>query len=120
MAGVLNLLVAMGFGPITIPTNWGVSAPAASPQTSATKTLSVPPGNPGSVKLHYTAAPAGTGQYIKNGGAPTTFTVDTVVAFVNGDTLAFKLTGSSGDSCSILVTDNTLGNTIGTCTLQIA
>ena len=117
--------VAVGFisagqpSPITIPTNWGTQGGGASPQTSTAKTLTVPAGNPGNVLLHYTVAPTGTGQYIKNGGAPVTFTVDTVVNFANTDTLAFKLTGA-GDIMNVTVTDNTTSAVIGTISLSTA
>ena len=119
MTGVLALLAAFGTSNITVPSNWGVSGPGASPQTSATKVLTVPSNNPGNVLLHYNTAPVGTGQYIKNGGAPVTFTVDTVVNFSNTDTLAFKLTGA-GDTMTVNVKDNTTQAVIGTCTLQTA
>ena len=117
--------VAVGFisagqpSPITIPTNWGTQGGGASPQTSTAKTLTVPAGNPGNVLLHYTLAPLGTGQYIKNGGAGVPFSVDTVVAFANGDTLAFKLIGAA-DNMNTTVSDNTVSVQIGTCNLTTA
>ena len=106
-----------GLLPITIPTNWGNQGGGASPQTSVAKTLTVPSGNPGNVLLHLTTAPAGTIQYIKNGGVATTFSGDTVVNFANTDTLAFKLTGA-GDLANIAVSDNTFGSSIGNCLIS--
>ena len=110
-----NLNVA-AVAAITIPTNWG-SQSGASPQQSLAKTLTVPAGNPGNIRLHLAVAPAGTASYIKNGGAPVTLTVDVVVVFVNGDTLAFKLAGPSDDSTTS-VTDDLYGVSIGACTLH--
>jgi hypothetical protein len=54
-----------------------------------------------------TVVPVGTAAYSKNAGAFTTYTNDTVVTFANGDTLAFRLTGASGDSMTIQVFDTT-------------
>lgn len=82
-------------GPITVPSNWGVEGPSASPITSTAKTLTVPAGNSGDIRMHIFVAPSGTIEYIKNGGAATTITQDLIVNFANGDTLADKLTGAS-------------------------
>jgi hypothetical protein len=112
------MMVAGGLpSPITIPTNWGTSGPSASPITSATKTLTVPAGNPGNVLLHLVTAPAGTIGYSKNAAAFINFTIDTVVNFANTDTLAFKLTGA-GDFVSLTATDNTSGTPIGSCIMS--
>jgi hypothetical protein len=106
-----------GISPITIPTNWGTSGPSATPITSATKTLTVPAGNPGNVLLHLVTAPSGTIGYSKNAAAFTSFTVDTVVNFADTDTLAFRLTGA-GDFVSLTVTDNTVLVSVGTCIMS--
>ena len=120
MSGVLPLLVAIGrTSPITIPSNWGVQGGGASPQTSVAKTLTVPSGSSGSLRFHITLAPAGTFQYIKNGGAAVGITQDLVVVFANADTLAFKLTGA-GDIANSNVIDDGASFTTGSISLSTA
>jgi hypothetical protein len=112
----MALLVAGGLAPITIPSNWGITGPSASPVTSVTKTLTVPAGNSGDLLFHLTTAPTGTIGYSKNAAAFVNFTVDTTVNFANTNTLAFKLTGG-GDNAALTVTDVTTGGQVGTCSL---
>lgn len=104
MAGVL------GKGRISVDTNWGASSANNSVITSATSTMSAPPGS--NLLLDITATVgAVTAQYQKNGGAFTTFTDLTVLAIAQGDTLAFRVTGAPtiGDGYNLSVKDNATG-----------
>jgi hypothetical protein len=116
MSARQQMLAASGVASITIPSNWG-SQNGNSPQTSATKTLTVPGGNPGNLLFDIITTPSGSFQYIKNAGAPVTVTDLQVVNFANGDTLAFRLTGDA-DLADLLVKDNTTLASVGTCTIS--
>ena len=102
--------------PITIPSNWGGFS-GASPQTSTTKTLTVPAGSTGDVRLRINTLPAGTLAYSKNAAAFVGIAVDTTVNFANTDTLAFKLTGAADDA-GVTALDLVYNTVIGNCTLH--
>lgn len=98
--------------PITIPSNWGTTGPGASPQTSPTKTLTVPSGNSGTLQFSVSGTGAAGVTYSKNGGAFLTLSDGDLNVFANGDTLAFKLTGGA-KSVSIGVGDVDAIATVG-------
>lgn len=115
--GAVVLLTGGTVSPITIPTDWGVQGPGASPFTSTAKTLTVPTGNPGNILLQVLVAPVGSIKYVKNGGVAVTVTVPVTVSFANADTLAFTLQGG-GDNATISATDGFMGKLIGTAILS--
>ena len=106
-----------GILPMSIPSNWGSSGPSASPISSAAKIITVPVGNPGSVRVHITSAPAGTLEYQINAAAFITVTDNITFTVANNDTLKFRLTGAS-DLAAVQVIDNTTMVQFGNCTLQ--
>lgn len=122
MAGALAIMLGgRGLpGSITVSANWGLNSAAnPGPVTSATRSLTVPSGNPGDV----TFTPAGSiaVKYSKNGGAFTTISGVTNVNFASGDSLAFQsATGAALDSATVVVTDATtlalVGSWIGSLT----
>lgn len=96
--------------PITVSGNWGstsVSSPAQA--VSSVITLTVPPGNPGVIRLQ--ASNSNT-SYHKNGAAGVGFT-DSEVAFANGDTLGFRYNNPSGGVSIVTVTDKASGLALG-------
>lgn len=102
MTGVVAAISGLAkVSPITA-TNWGTNN-GASPQTSATRSLTVPAGNPGNIRLDSTSS--ATTQYSKNAGTFTTFTSGQTLTVANGDTLAFKASGAAFDTASITVVD---------------
>lgn len=123
MSALLRAIAgSLGGGPITVSANWGADSGAVpSTITSATRTLTVPGGNPGSLDLAFANITGGTFQYSKNGGAFTTFSNGADVTFANGDTLAFRVTSPSvpGGGGGITVTDNLRGTTVGTWDVTI-
>lgn len=101
-------------GSISVDTNWGSNSAATSTITSATRTMSAPPGS--TLLLDITATDgAVTAQYSKNGGTFTTFTDGTTLAIAHADTLAFRVTGANslGNGYNLLVKDNATGLAIG-------
>lgn len=112
-----NIGLTSSFTAITVPSNWGSSGPAGAPLLSAVKTVTVPAGNPGNVRFHLSVLPAGNMQYIKNGGANNNIsTSDTVANFANGDTIQFRLPNAT-DTATVVVTDDSLSTSIGSCQL---
>jgi len=106
--------------PITIPSNWG-AVTSATPVNTATKTLTVPSGNPGNVRFNLTLFTGGTPRYVKNGGAAVGITDGDVVNFANGDTLLLRLAfGVSGDTATITATDVASGSVVGDAVLTVA
>lgn len=111
----MNLMMAIlaaltRVGPMTV-TNWGTSI-GASPVSSASRAITVPSGNPGTLKWSIITN-SGTLQYSKNGGAFATVTHNATITVANGDTIQFKLTGA-GTDCLMDIIDNTFSTTIGT------
>ena len=102
--------------PITTSSGWGLTS-GASPQTSPTRTLTVPVGSTGDVRLRINVLPAGTLAYSKNAAAFVGIAVDTTVNFANTDTLAFKLTGAADDA-EVTALDLVYNTVIGNCTLH--
>lgn len=99
---------------VTIPSNWGSGSGAIGPITSAAKALTVPSPNPGNVRLRYSVLNGSpTLQYRKNAGAYTAYADGDIVAFVNTDTLTFRMTGGSLDSANMSAEDATTGAAIG-------
>lgn len=100
--------------PITVSSDWGVNS-GASPQASASRTITVPAGNPGNIKFT-SVSTDGTFEYRKNAGAYATVTEGLTVSVATSDTVNFRLTGTSGNGANVTVIDNTVGNTVGTWT----
>lgn len=116
--GLLSPGTTMGTNPITVNANWGTTSQATVNITSGTRTLAVPAGNPGDVRFDVVDETGRPRSYSKNGGSFTTFTHGTVVAFANGNTLAFKMSASGeGDELDLSIVDNTTSSVIGTCSL---
>ena len=101
--------------PVTVSANWGSASDTAPADiASATRTLTVPSGNPGS--LHFVVlALSGTPQYSKNGGALQNLLDGADITFANGDTLLFQQTGPTTVDLgmSIDVTDNLRDDVVG-------
>ncbi len=106
-----NFYSATALYPITIVSTWGSNF-GASPVVSDAKTLTVPSGNPGTVRFDISASD-GTLQYLKTGGIWTTFTNGTTLAVANGNTLEMRFFGDVFDGWSVSVKDHTTGGTIG-------
>lgn len=112
MTGVLAVLAAAKrLSPITVSANWDIDA-GASPLTSSAPSLTVPAGNPGTIKFTGVSTD-GTFEYSKNGGAYATVTEGGTVSVASTNTIRFRLTGSSGNGAGVTVKDNTTGDTIG-------
>jgi hypothetical protein len=79
---------------------------------SAAKTLTVPSGNPGTIRFQI-AVNTSSATYKKNGGSNTTFTDSSTLSMANGDTLQFRTLGASADQLDVSVYDHTLGTLIG-------
>ena len=97
--------------PITLSSNW-IDVSGASPQTTATRTLTVPAGNPGQIRFNVSATIAGVTRYSKNGGAFTNFVDSDTLSVADTDTLALRLVGAGTDA-SITVTDTATGASVG-------
>lgn len=96
------------------------AAPSGGAVTSDTVTITVPPGNSGSVTFFgYSFSGALTDtQYSKNGGAFTSVADSTSVVFADGDTIALRGTGmTAGESWSFGLSDGTTGKVIGSYTI---
>lgn len=116
--GLLSPGTTMGTSPITVNTNWGTTSAATVNVTSATRTLTVPVGNVGDVRLDVAFETGRPRSYKKNSSSFTTFTTGTVVNFSSGDTLSFRMSLSgSGDELNLNIVDNTTESLIGTCSL---
>ena len=101
--------------PITVNSNWGADF-NASPVTSSARQLTVPAGNPGTIKFTSVAQDGASFQYSKNGGAYSNVTEGGTVSVATTDTITFQHTGSSATGSSVTVVDNTTLTTIGTWT----
>jgi hypothetical protein len=102
---------------ITVDANWGANS-SATPVLSATRTVTVPSGNPGVLTIGMALSAGGNPTYKKNAGANTAVTDGMTLAVANGDLLSFRLAFAvSGDEVSITVTDGgaAVGTWIGTC-----
>jgi hypothetical protein len=122
MTGVLAVLAASKkTAPITVPSSWGLTSVAApNSLASATRTLTVPAGNPGKVVLTFSDSGClATPQYKKNGGTPTSFSFGDVVTFADGDTLAFQASnGEFAGTLTATATDQATSTLIGTAQMQ--
>lgn len=100
-------------GPIKVNSDWG-SQSGANPQTSATRTLTVP-GGTGTLRIDRTSTVGTpTFTYSKNGGAFTTVTNPTMTLSVaNGDTIAFRCTGSGFAGGTLTIYDNANNAQVG-------
>ena len=115
MSGCLQIMLAASPASITITSNWGTTGPGASPQTSGSRTLTVPGGS-GTIRFDITSTPSGSFEYQLNVGAFTTITDLGTLAVANGDTLRFRLTGVS-DAGTVVIYDNTTNVQVGTSTI---
>lgn len=108
---MMALLGAMGsILPITT-TSWGLSF-GASPLSSASRTLTVPSGNPGTIRFTIITND-GTLEYKKNAAAFATVTDGGTVSVANGDTIQFRYTGTSATGAELEVYDNTTNDLVG-------
>lgn len=113
MTGALAVVVAgRKLSPITVNTNWGISSGVSTTRTSATRTLTVPAGNPGVIRFSL-SGDSGDFYYQKNGGSFTLFVHNSTLSVANGDTLALRFVGTSPSEGEITVYDNTLSTLIG-------
>lgn len=109
---LLGLLAAsMGVRSITVSANWGTTGPAGAPITSIAPTLTVPAGNPGTIK--FSISGTSSFEYKKGAGAFTTVTDGGTLSVSNGDSLQFRF-NAAGDFGILSVTDNTTGQLVGT------
>ena len=113
-----NFYSATAMSPITVSSNWGTNS-TSSPVTSATRTMTVPSGNPGTIRFVVNNAGA-TGKYSKNGGTFTAITDGMTLSIANGDTIALRANGSSADVFDVAIYDHTLSTSIGTWVGTIA
>lgn len=113
----LFLSVIGTVSPITASANWGIDS-GASPLSSAARTLTVPSGNPGSVRFNVVSNDA-TLEYKLNAGAFTTVTDEGTISVSDAATLQFRFTGLSTDGAQLEVYDNTTGGLIGSWTPTI-
>lgn len=99
--------------PITVSANWG-SIAGASPQVSAARTLTVPAGNPGILRIVF-ASSAGVPvrSYQINGGSFVSVTDGLLIPVANSNTLAFRVTGGSLVEASWNVYDNRTNDYVG-------
>lgn len=105
---------AAGGGPSSITSSGDWSGfNTTSTVTATARTITVPGGSDGKVKLNCTASSC-TQQYSINGGAFTTFTSGTIITMTNGQTLNFRITTSgSGSQSTGTVDDNTTAVNVG-------
>ena len=101
--------------PITVDSDWGADI-NTSPVTSAARQLTVPAGNPGTIKFTNVSQDGASFQYSKNGGAYSNVTEGGTVSVATTNTITFRHTGSSGTGSAVTVVDNTTLTTIGTWT----
>lgn len=113
MSGILLNAAAISPSSITVSSNWD-SPSGATPQTTATRTLTVPSLNPG--VLIFTVVTTGTTTYSKNAGAFTALTDTMTLTIASGDTLALRLAGAT-KTASISVFDNSTSTLIGSTTI---
>ena len=102
--------------PITVDSDWGSNGIGAYPGTpaSASRTLTVPGGNPGNITLGLSGDYNGTPQYRYNGGTWTTFSNGTGITVATASTLEFRnLNMASATTMSVTVTDATTATSIG-------
>lgn len=103
--------------PITVSADWS-SDLGASPLTSATRTFTVPAGNPGVIRFNVVSNDA-TLDRSYNSGAYATVTDEGTLSISNSSTLNFRFTGASTDGANVEVYDNTTGDLIGSWTATI-
>ena len=114
MTGVLAVLTAGRKRlPITVSANWGTIA-GSSPQVSASRTLTVPAGNPGVLRLVYTnVEPTPVPSYSINGGSFVAITDGITFSVANGDGVRFRISGGSLSELDFDVFDNTTNTFVG-------
>lgn len=111
--GNINSTVAS----ITVDVDWGTTNTSAATVASAARTLTVPSGSSGVVRLNSTAN--NTDKYKLAGGSFTTFTDGTLITAADTNTLQLEITSAvSGDTETITVYDNVTGALIGTAVLH--
>lgn len=117
MTGVIAVLAAARkLSPITVDADWGLDSIGAYPGTpaSASRTLTVPVGNPGNITLGLSGDYNGTPQYRKNAGTWTTFANGDPLTVATASTLEFRnLNMASATSMVVTVTDATTSTSIG-------
>lgn len=92
-----NFYGAAAASPCTVNIDWGYVSGTGVNITAPTRTITVPSGNSGQLRLNVTNNTGGNQQYSKAAGAYTTFTNGTIITLTNGQTLAFRTnTGSVG------------------------
>ena len=120
MTGVLAVIAAgRKRSPITVSADWGVIA-GASPQTSASRTVTVPAGNPGVLRIAYTLTePTPVPSYSINGGSFVSITDGLTITVANGDGVRFRISGGVTSQLDFNVFDNTTSTLVGTFSATI-
>jgi hypothetical protein len=118
----MNLMMALlgSLGrilPITVSADWG-SDLGASPLSSASRTLTVPSGNPGTIRFEIILN-EGTLEYKKNAAAFAAVTDGATLSVANSDTIQFRYTGSSATGANVEVYDHTTGTLVGSWSATI-
>lgn len=114
---MMGLLASLGsIAPITV-TNWGVSS-GASPVTSSVRNVTVPAGNPGTIRFEIITND-NTLEYKKNAAAFAAVSDGGTLSVANGDAISFRFTGLTAEGCSIEVYDHTTGTLVGSWTATV-
>lgn len=115
---MMALLASLGsIEPITASADWG-SDLGVSPLSSATRTLTVPSGNPGTIRFEIILN-EGTLEYKKNAAAFASVTDGGTLSVANGDSIQFRYTGSSSTGANVEVYDHTTGDLVGSWSATI-
>ena len=119
MSILKSFIAAMGtIRPITVSSIWSFDS-GTSPRPSADRTLTVPGGNPGTLTFAVTLT-GSLSMYRKNSGSYESLVDGDISGWANGDTLGFRLTGTSGDEMTVTVTDTATGTLVGDWIGQIS
>lgn len=109
---IKDLLMAMGRA-LPMSFSGGFVVLGTSPRSTATRTVTVPAGNPGILRFDSVAFDTTTFQYSKNSGTLTNVTNGDTITLANGDTLSFRATGSAGNNAACSLFDVAASQTIG-------
>ena len=120
MTGALAVIAAgRKRSPITVSASWGAII-GASPQTSASRTLTVPVGNPGVLRIVYTnVEPTPVPSYSINGGSFVSITDGLTFSVANGDGVRFRISGGALSELAFDVYDNTTNTLVGSFSATI-
>ena len=116
-------MLNLAFAAMSVPSKCSLSAtltttaaPSSTNVTSATVTVTVPPGNSGVITFKtFSFSGAVTTQYSKNGAAFGAINDGDGITFANGDTLAVRgASMTAGESWTFTLEDSTRASSIGT------